>query len=236
MNNKLTLYSIKHQVEKTDYFKPEKDKNGNFTGNEVITFKNTYPVKVYDVNNNEILPAPMIPRGSKVAFQFGVLPFELNGAHGIATTRLYGIKVFEFGEKSSGGFGAPTGDRVNVPSNLYQQGTGNQGQQHQQGGYNDNRQQQNQFNGNQQQNQFNGNRQQQNQFNNQQQPQNQGYMNNPAMNNNQQQQNSMIDEAPALNNNNNNGGNQNGFGNQQQNTNNNAGKQFENSNNPYDSM
>ena len=101
---------------KASYFKPEKDKiSKQPTGVEMLTIKNSFPVKVFDINNNEILPAPRIPKGSKVGLQFGVVPFELNGENGVSMTRLYAVKVFSWGESSSGGFGASTGEAMSIP-------------------------------------------------------------------------------------------------------------------------
>lgn len=96
---------------KEDYFKPELDRQKNPTGNFLFELKNQFPIKVYDVNNNEVIPAPKVLPGSLVELNFGVLPFEFNGEHGIARTRLYAIKVLELSQRKSP-FGEPTGKPV----------------------------------------------------------------------------------------------------------------------------
>ena len=99
----------------SDWAKPEtvsKD-DKTLTGFYLITLRNTYPIKVFDVNNNQIEPAPRIYRGSKVIVNFGILPYELNGLHGISKTRCSAIKVVEMAENNAANpFGSSTGEQV----------------------------------------------------------------------------------------------------------------------------
>ena len=110
------------------FFKPETvSKNDKtLTGNYLLEFRNVFPVKVYDNNNNLIDPPPRITRGSKVQLNIGILPFEFNGTHGISRTRLYAVKIIEMGESAAANpfgksQGAPTiapgqGSQVGTPS------------------------------------------------------------------------------------------------------------------------
>jgi len=100
---------------KQDWFKPETTSKTDKTptGRYLLKLANTYPIKVFDANNNQVLPAPRVTRGSRVFLNFGVLPYELNGEHGIARTRLSAVKVLALGEStSSNPFGASTGEQV----------------------------------------------------------------------------------------------------------------------------
>ena len=99
------------------FFKPETvsatDKTP--TGNWVLILKNRFPVRVYDANNNEITPPPKVGKGSRVILNFSMLPYELNGLHGIARTRLTAIKVLELVDASSNPFGQSSGEQLIQP-------------------------------------------------------------------------------------------------------------------------
>jgi hypothetical protein len=85
------------ETKRDNPFKPEKD-GDKHTGNFLLTFYNAFPVRVWTPDGEEYDPIPAVGKGSRVFINFAVLPYEFNGEHGIARSRLSDVQVIKLVE------------------------------------------------------------------------------------------------------------------------------------------